>query len=122
MYYTFVTVLVFLIILKLKTYKEMKLIENAAMVDRVICLIKRKATGEVATLASKLQMSKRSVQRLIKDMKEEGYPIEYCKHSNSYILRESVTYEFRITVGNQDLLKIKGGYKPRLDLIGFENL
>lgn len=43
----------------------MKLIENAALVDRVICLIKRKATGDADTLASKLDMSKRSVQRLI---------------------------------------------------------
>ena len=100
----------------------MKLIENAALVDRVICLIKRRATGDAATLASILDMSKRSVQRLIQEMRDEGYPIEYCKHSKSYILLESVTYEFRITVGNQDLLKIKGGCKPTLDLIGFEKL
>ena len=100
----------------------MKLIENAAFVDRVICLIKRSATGDAATLASKLNMSKRSVQRLIQEMREEGYPIEYCKHSNSYILRESVSYEFRITVGNQDLLKIKGGSKSCSDFTGFENI
>jgi DNA-binding IclR family transcriptional regulator len=100
----------------------MKLIENAELVDRVICLIKRSATGDAATLAAKLGMSKRSLQRLIQEMREEGYPIEYCKHSNSYILKEPVTYEFRITVGNQDLLKIKGGYKYSLDLIGFQNL
>lgn len=100
----------------------MKLIENAALVDRVICLIKRKATGDAASLASKLEMGKRSVQRLIQEMRDEGYPIEYSKQLNSYILTEPVTYEFRITVGNQDLLKIKGGCKASLDLIGFENL
>ena len=100
----------------------MKLIENAALVDRVICLIKRSATGDAAALASNLDMSKRSVQRLIQEMREEGYPIEYCKHSNSYTLKESVSYEFRITVGNQDLFKIKGGYKPCLDFTGFENI
>jgi len=100
----------------------MKLIENAALVDRMICLIKRKATGDADEFASKLDMSKRSVQRLIQEMKEEGYPIAYCKTSNSYILTEAVNYEFRVTVGDRDLLKIKGGRKPCLDLIGFENL
>ena len=100
----------------------MKLIENAALVDRVICLIKRKATGDAVTFASKLEMSKRSVQRLIQEMKEEGYPIDFCKHSNSYILTKPVTYEFRITVGSQDLMKIRGGRRPSIDLMGFENL
>lgn len=90
----------------------MKWIENAALIDRVISLIKRKATGDATTLASKLNMSKRSVQRLLQEMRDEGYPIDYCKQLNSYILTESVTYEFRITVGDQELLKIKGGKKP----------
>ncbi|HMR88328.1 MAG TPA: HTH domain-containing protein [Saprospiraceae bacterium] len=100
----------------------MKLIENAGLVDRVICLIKRKATGDASEFAEKLNISKRSVQRLIQEMKEEGYPIVYCKSSNSYVLTEAVTYEFRVTVGNQDLLKIKGGRRASEDLIGFENL
>jgi len=100
----------------------MKLIENAELVDRLLRLIKRSATGDAATLASKLDMSKRSLQRLIQEMREEGYPIEYCKHSNSYTLKEPVTYEFRVTVGNQDLLKIKGGYKPCTDFTGLENI
>jgi len=100
----------------------MKLIENAALVDRVICLIKRKATGDVSEFATKLNMSKRSVQRLIQEMKDEGYPIAFCKSSNSYVLTEAVTYEFRVTVGDQDLMKITGGRRPSLDLIGFENL
>jgi len=100
----------------------MKLLENVAFMDRVICLMRRKSTGDADEFATKLNMSKRSLHRLIHDMKHEGYPIEYCKNHNSYILKEPVTYEFRVTVGKHDLLKIKGGRKACLDLIGFENL
>ncbi len=100
----------------------MKLIENAELMARVICLMRRKSTGDAEEFAVKLDMSKRSVQRLIQEMKEDGYPVVYCKSSNSYILTEVVTYEFRISVGDLDLLKIKGGRKSCIDLIGFENL
>jgi hypothetical protein len=103
-------------------FKQMKLIDDAVFLARVIGLMKRKSTGDANEFAGKLDMSKRSLQRLILEMKNEGYPIDYCKQSNSYILTETVTYEFRITVGSQDLMKIKGGRKACLDLIGFENL
>lgn len=100
----------------------MNLMNDAEFLARVIGLMKRKSTGDADRFAAKLNISKRSVQRLIQALKDEGYPIEFCKSSDSYILTEPVTYEFRVTVGSHDLMKIKGGRRPSIDLIGFENL
>lgn len=96
--------------------------DDAAFLERVIGLMKRKSTGDADRFAAKLNMSKRSVQRLIQALKDEGYPIEFCKSSDSYILTKPVSYEFRVTVGDQDLMKIKGGKKSCLNLTDFENL
>ena len=99
----------------------MNIIDETKFLDRVVSLIKRKSTGNVEEFASKLDMSVRSLQRLIQKMKEEGFPIAFCKYSNSYYFTRQVTYEFRITVGNDDLLKVRGGYMPNMNLMGFEN-
>ncbi|MBK8622223.1 MAG: hypothetical protein IPN79_10785 [Saprospiraceae bacterium] len=36
-------------------------------------------------------------------------PVRYCKKEKTHYFDEEVNYEFRITVGNEDLMKIKGG-------------
>ncbi len=53
----------------------MKWMENLEFMDRVICLIRRKSTGDVASFAAKLEMSERNAHRLISDMKKEGFPV-----------------------------------------------
>lgn len=100
----------------------MNIISDARFLDRVFSLMRRKSTGNRKEFAEKLSVSKRTLNRRITEMKENGLPIEFCKSSNSYIFTEPITYEFRITIANQDLLKINGGYKPSLDLLGCENL
>jgi predicted DNA-binding transcriptional regulator YafY len=87
----------------------MKLMNEARFVERLFSLIKRKATGDINQLAEKLNISARTVHRLITEMKESGLPIKYCKKGKTFYFDEEVNYEFRITVGNEDLLKIKGG-------------
>jgi biotin operon repressor len=93
----------------------MKWITNVKFMDRVVCLMKRKGTGDAVALAKKLEMSERNVHRLIKEMREAGFPVVYCKVSQSYVLEQSVTYEFRLNVGDEELLRIKGGKQFRLD-------
>ena len=100
----------------------MKLFEDVVFMDRVMCLIKRKATGDVSSFGQKLGMSDRNVIRLISKMRDVGFPIKYCTKECTYYLEQDVKYDIRITVGDQDLLKIRGGRKPCLDLIGFQNL
>lgn len=87
----------------------MKLVNEALLVERLFCLVRRKATGDINQLAAKLKVSKRSVYRLIKEMKEYDLPVRYCKIEKSYYFETEVRYEFRITVGNDDILRIKGG-------------
>lgn len=86
----------------------MKLMKEAQLVDRLICLIKRKAAGNNCQLADKLNVSTRTVYRILTEMKESGLPVKYCKKEKTYYFEEVVTYEFRITVGNEDLMKIIG--------------
>lgn len=95
------------------------MIENVVLMDRVISLIRWKATGDAVKFAKKLGMSERSIHRLISEMRDMGFPVKYNSEIQSYIFEESVKYEFIIKVGDHDLLKIKGGRNPRLDLIGF---
>lgn len=94
---------------------------DAAFLTRVIGLMKRKSTGDADRFAAKLNISKRSVQRLIQALKDEGYPIEFCKSSDSYILTEPVSYEFRVTVVSHDLMKIKGGRRPSIGVQHLRN-
>jgi biotin operon repressor len=95
----------------------MKWITKFKMKDRVICLMKRKATGDAASLAKKLGMSERNVHRLISEMREAGFPVVYCKASQSYVLDQPVTYEFKVSVGDTELMKIKGGRMPSSEWI-----
>ena len=82
---------------------------EARLVERLFCLIKRKATGNINQLAVKLNVSTRTVHRLMTEMKESGLPVKYCKKEKTYYFDEEVKYELRITVGNEDLMKIQGG-------------
>ncbi len=107
------------------TFKKrivMSLIEDVELLERIICLIRKRSTGDAEEFASKLGKSERTVHRLLGVLKDEKLPIKYCSKDRTYYFDEEVKYEFRISVGGKDLLNIKGGRKSSLDLIGFENL
>jgi DNA-binding IclR family transcriptional regulator len=52
---------------------------------RILRLITRRSTGTPEELALKLDVSIRTVKRLIHELKEEGYYIRYSRMSRSYI-------------------------------------
>ena len=56
---------------------------------RADMLISRKATGNVESLASKLNLSKSGTEKFIKEMKVVGFPISYNKKIKSYIYLQS---------------------------------
>lgn len=91
----------------------MKLLKEIYLMERLFCLIRRKATGNVTELSLKLEISERSVYRRIQDLRDIGIPVKYCNHQKTYYFEEDVKYEFRIMVGNEDLLKIKGGNQAK---------
>jgi Mn-dependent DtxR family transcriptional regulator len=51
-------------------------------------LIRTKATGTVMQLAKKLDLSEPGTMKYIKEMKELGCPIKYCRKRNSYYYSE----------------------------------
>ncbi|WP_321319947.1 HTH domain-containing protein [Labilibaculum sp.] len=49
-------------------------------------LINTGKTGNPTELAQRLNISERSLSRLIKTLKENNYPISYCRTKQSYII------------------------------------
>ncbi len=60
----------------------MKLDKN--IIERLDQLIRLKATGCPADLAKKLNLSERTIYRIIKELKEIGCPISYDNERKSY--------------------------------------
>ncbi len=52
-------------------------------------LIRRKATGNIASLAKKLSLSKRATFLYLNDMKELGFPIQYGNDCDCYYYNEN---------------------------------
>ncbi|HVN59272.1 MAG TPA: HTH domain-containing protein [Bacteroidales bacterium] len=62
---------------------------NKAMVrERIIRLAKLRSTGTPAQLAIRLEISERSVKRLIRDLKREGIIFRYDYDRMSYLCHE----------------------------------
>ncbi|MEM9886653.1 MAG: hypothetical protein AAF849_12240 [Bacteroidota bacterium] len=75
----------------------MSLEKQLQLFSRVDHLIKRKATGDTETLAKRLNISTRSVFRIIKEMREElEADIEYCPHAQSYIYKTKFSFKEKI--------------------------
>ncbi len=51
-------------------------------------LIRRKATGDLSSLARKLKLSKGHTVIFINEMREQGFPIEYSRKLKSYFYSE----------------------------------
>ena len=94
----------------------MKLLKDIHIVERLNQLIRLKATGTPEELSQKLDLSERQTRRIIEELKEEGLPIQYCKHRRSYIYKESVFMKFEIfVVKGDDKKKIIGGEQKNFD-------
>jgi predicted DNA-binding transcriptional regulator YafY len=52
--------------------------------QRIDYFIRTKSTGTPKEFAVKLDVSERQLYKYIKNLKELGAPIKYCKISNSY--------------------------------------
>lgn len=72
----------------------MTFIEKGNCMKRVDQLIRLKATGTPAELASRLGMSKRSVKNIIGDMRKMGASIYYCFRQRSYCYEGEVEFFF----------------------------
>lgn len=89
----------------------MTFIQKINQLDRIMTLIRRKATGSPCDLATKLGISRRSVYRLIQQLRDKGLPIQYDKQRASYCYEEDseVKLSFKVTLDGKNLIHIKGG-------------
>ena len=60
--------------------------EKACIKTRLIKLARLKSTGTPADLASKFEISERSIKRIIKELREEGESLKYDYNSMSYVI------------------------------------
>ena len=66
--------------------------ELARAKERIVDLAKSKTTGTPCDLAIKLGVSKRTVKRLVKQLRDEGLDIAYDNVRMSYVLNPGVCY------------------------------
>ncbi len=63
----------------------MTYIEYIQKLEYIRFLVERKATGTPGTLADKLEVSERTLRRMIKHLKDQNTDIKYCRFSQSYV-------------------------------------
>lgn len=68
----------------------MNLSDKLNLMLRLDALIRRKSTSTPKNLATRLELSERSVYNIINEMKKLGGPIFFCKFNNSYCYAEEV--------------------------------
>ncbi len=90
-------------------------------IDRLDQLIKLKATGSPQQLAKKLDITERTVYRIIKQLKEMGCPISYDKARKSYCYEKQgeLTFKFISQNPNSKAAKKNGAvfYKIKVILL-----
>lgn len=66
--------------------------ERACIKSRIIKLAGLRGTGTPADLAYRFETSERSVKRLVRELRGEGYNIYYDHNCVSYVLRKNEIY------------------------------
>ncbi|MBT9484244.1 hypothetical protein [Sediminibacterium sp.] len=81
----------------------MSIIKYLKRIRYIDFLIRRKATGNIASLAKKLSLSKRSTFLYLSEMKELGFPIQYGNDCDCYYYNENgkIVNSLFVKDGNQ---------------------
>ena len=81
----------------------MSIIKYFKRIQHIDFLIRRKASGNIVSLAKKLSLSKRATQKYLSEMKELGFPIKYGKDCNCYYYNENgkIVNSLFVKDGNQ---------------------
>ncbi len=91
----------------------MSLIYNLERIERMHEMIAHRRTGTPEEFAEKIGVAKSTIYVLIKELKELGAPIVWCKYTRSYTYRYNV--EFRVgfehpSLSKRELRRISGGH------------
>jgi hypothetical protein len=90
---------------------KIRIFDELFLFQRIDHLIRTRATGTPAQLASRLNICERDVYRLLADLRDQGFPIAYDKQADTYYYMEPVKLDISIVVGGEKLLCIQGGEK-----------
>ena len=82
-------------------------IKHIALIERIDRLTRLQATGSPEALASRLEISKATLTRIIFIMRELDAPIAYDFTVQSYVYHESVVFRFGFFIKDASLLNEK---------------
>ncbi len=92
----------------------MNIIRNKSKLERLDQLIRLKATGNPEELSDKLDTNKRTIYRIINELKKIGCPIYFSKERNSYCYKYEGELIIKFDkVEKQELTEIKGGFSRK---------
>jgi transcriptional antiterminator len=66
----------------------MKFDEYQQRLNQLQSLVLYSNTGSPKDLAKKFKISERTVRRMVDQLKNKNNPIEFCRKSNSYVLKK----------------------------------
>lgn len=90
----------------------MSLLEKLDRVQRIHKMIQYKRTGNPGQFAKKLGVSRSKLYQTLKELKELGAPIAYCKYRQSYLYLHPVRFRFGFeenTLSEQEAARAGGG-------------
>lgn len=82
----------------------MALLKYFSRLQYIDFLIRRRATGDLGSFASKNRLSKRNLTYFISEMKELGFPIKYDKARKSYYYEKEGHFVNKLFVESQSSL------------------
>ncbi len=85
----------------------MKFLTQMERYERILLLIKRKATGTPEELAKRLNISESTLYEHIRVLKQRGAQIDYCAYRQTYVLNNDFAIAFGCS--ELELNKIRGG-------------
>ena len=90
----------------------MSLLEKLDRVQRIHRMIQYKRTGNPGQFAQKLGVSQSKLYQTLKELKQLGAPIAYCKYRQSYLYLHPVRFRFGFeenTLSEQEASRARGG-------------
>ena len=74
----------------------MKFIEQFQRLERLDQLIRLKATGNAASLARRMECSRRTIYHLLEALRALGAEIDYCTYQQSYYYLDDIHFDFSL--------------------------
>ncbi len=86
----------------------MGIIEHAQLLEQIHNLIKSKSTGTPSSFASHLNISERTLYRIIEELRDRGADIAFNTARMTYYYRNDVEIKLQVRIGDSGS-KVKGG-------------